>query len=99
MVSSEEEDAAARSTGRFEPAGACCSTAATCVVCGMVRMLSDGCATALLEGGADLRSIQVLLGHASIQTTQVYTNVTMNMAAKAIEDHHPLSKLKDHSIS
>jgi integrase/recombinase XerD len=52
-----------------------------------------GCATALLEAGADLRSIQILLGHVSIQTTQIYTNVTTTTMAETIEEHHPLSQI------
>ncbi len=56
-----------------------------------------GCATALLEAGADLRSIQVLLGHSSLQTTQVYTSVTNQHAKEVIEEHHPLAQVKlDH---
>jgi integrase/recombinase XerD len=49
------------------------------------------CATVLLENGADLRSIQILLGHASIQTTQIYTNVTTANLQRTIAEHHPLS--------
>lgn len=51
-----------------------------------------GCATELLNHGADLRSIQELLGHSSIETTKIYTKVSREKMKKSMESHHPLSK-------
>ena len=58
------------------------------------HVLRHTCATHLLQGGADLRHVQAILGHASIATTQVYTRVAVEDLAAVHRRHHPRRRLK-----